>query len=110
MHFLQAYQNYDLVLGMRFHANVCPLGMGVPTRGLLNYPQVGLLYEELGLEDRLLDVRTEDFAPALQKLTLHDLDNVAAIRARYAIVAAEVENTAGAVLQSVNAWLHAQHD
>ena len=42
---------------MRFHANVCPIGLGTPTIGLVNYPQVKLLYEELNLENRFVDVR-----------------------------------------------------
>jgi len=46
---LVIYSCCDLVLGNRFHANVCPIGMGVPTIGLINYPQVAKLYKELGL-------------------------------------------------------------
>lgn len=59
--FLASYQRFDLVLGMRFHANVCPIGMGIPTRGLLNYPQVQRLYEELEMPQRLVDVRDSGF-------------------------------------------------
>ena len=60
--FLRTYSNTSLVLGMRFHANVCPIGMNIPTRGLVNYPQVSLLYRELGLEDRAHSVKQPGFS------------------------------------------------
>lgn len=50
------YATGDLVLGMRFHANVCSLGMGKETIGLNSYPQIQALYHELDQPDRLVDV------------------------------------------------------
>ena len=108
--FLQRYGRYDLVLGMRFHANVCPIGMGIPTLGLLNYPQVALLYKELDIEDRLLDVRPPDFALALQDIALRDLDNLREIQVRYCTVVDQVHRQATEVLKELNAWLHARFD
>lgn len=108
--FLQRYGRYDLVLGMRFHANVCPIGMGVPTLGLLNYPQVALLYKELGIEDRLLDVRPPDFALALRDIVLRDLVILREIKVRYRTVVDQVHRQATDVLKELNAWLHARFD
>lgn len=108
--FLQRYARYDLVLGMRFHANVCPIGMGVPTIGLLNYPQVALLYKELGMEDRLLDVRLPDFAPALQDFALKDIDNLFQIRTRYRTVVDQIHRQGSEVMKDFNAWLHTCFD
>jgi polysaccharide pyruvyl transferase WcaK-like protein len=71
--FLSIYQGFDLVLGMRFHANVCPIGMGIPARGLLNYPQVKRLYEELEMSQRLVDVRDRGFGQHLVESVTADL-------------------------------------
>lgn len=108
--FLQRYGCYELVLGMRFHANVCPIGMGVPTIGLLNYPQVALLYQELGLEDRLVDVRRSDFAQVMQDIVFRDIDDLTQIRERYSTVMDHIHGQAAGVLKELNTWLHAHYD
>ncbi len=59
------YRQSDVVLGMRFHANVCPIGMGRPTIGLGCYGQVFELYGELGLEAMCHDVRVPGFRETL---------------------------------------------
>ncbi len=59
------YQQASLVLAMRFHANVCPLGMGVPTLGLVCYPQISHLYRELNLTDLAIDVTLSGFSSVL---------------------------------------------
>jgi len=41
------YKNAQLVLANRFHANVCSIGLEVPTIGLVNYRQIEKLYNEL---------------------------------------------------------------
>ena len=59
------YQQCDLVLGTRFHSNVCAMAAGVPTIGLNSYRQIEELYKELGLEERLVDIGGEGFEEAL---------------------------------------------
>jgi polysaccharide pyruvyl transferase WcaK-like protein len=104
--FLQSYRDFDLVLGMRFHANVCPIGMGVPARGLLNYPQVEHLYEELDLKDRLVDVRNAGFGKRLVDAVLFDLADLPTQRRVCAERVARLSEQASATLKSLNAWLH----
>ena len=58
---LNIYRACDLVLGNRFHANVCPIGMGVPTIGLINYPQVEKLYKELSLPKMTVEINKPGF-------------------------------------------------
>ncbi len=55
-HMLCRYRSADLVMGMRFHANVCPMSLGRTVLGLNCYPQIENLYRGLGLTDRLVDV------------------------------------------------------
>lgn len=108
--FLGRYQTCDLVLGMRFHANVCPIGMSVPTLGLLCYPQVAHLYRELGLQDRLVDVRIDDFSAILVDRVLVDLDSLGSIRDRYRTAMSRVHHLAETTLADLNAWLHGHFD
>ncbi|WP_195930499.1 polysaccharide pyruvyl transferase family protein [Hyphomicrobium album] len=105
--FLDSYGAFDLVLGMRFHANVCPLGMGVPARGLLNYPQVALLYEELEMTDRLVDVRHPGCGVAIADAVVADLANLAPLRRRCLSLRAGLDAQACDTLASINTWLHA---
>ncbi len=63
------YKKSNLVLGMRFHANVCSLGLGVPCIGLVNYRQVDEFYEEMGLSKMKIQVNKFGFECALYKLS-----------------------------------------
>lgn len=108
--FLQSYRSFDLVLGMRFHANVCPIGMGVPARGLLNYPQVERLYEELDMQDRLIDVREAGFGKRLVEAVLSDLADLPAQRRVCAERVACLHEQARATLKSLDNWLHLNLD
>lgn len=108
--FLQNYRDFDLVLGMRFHANVCPIGMGVPSRGLLNYPQVDHLYEEIGMSDRLIDVRNAGFGNHLVNAVLHDLADLPSQRQRCIDRVAQLRHQAYATLTQVDGWLHQNLD
>jgi polysaccharide pyruvyl transferase WcaK-like protein len=103
--FLQSYRSFDLVLGMRFHANVCPIGMGVPSRGLLNYPQIGHLYDELELQDRLIDVREPGFSKYLVEAVLTDLSNLSTQRLICAERVTNLNRQAQATLKLIDEWL-----
>lgn len=46
------YRSSDLVIGMRYHANVVPIGLGVPTLLLGTYVPHVKLYQDLELEHR----------------------------------------------------------
>lgn len=59
------YQQCDLSLAMRFHANVCPLGMGKPVLGLCNYPQIDNLYRDLDISESCVWVNREGFSADL---------------------------------------------
>jgi polysaccharide pyruvyl transferase WcaK-like protein len=50
--FFANYKMADLVVGMRFHANVCPIGMGTPTIGINSYKKIYDLYKELGIDSK----------------------------------------------------------
>lgn len=55
------YKQCDLVLGMRFHANVCAIGQDVPTVGIVSYHKHRELYRELNLSDRCFDLTNMEY-------------------------------------------------
>lgn len=59
------YADAALVVGNRFHTNVCSIAMEVPTIGLPTYIKLRHLYHELELQDCLVDVFQPNFAAAL---------------------------------------------
>ena len=66
------YASADLVLGMRFHANVCPMALSTPTVGLNCYVQIENLYRELNLEDRAIFVGN----PCFKEMTLERVNEL----------------------------------
>jgi len=67
------YAKADAVLAMRFHANLVPLGLGVPVIGLDTHHKIGGLYRALGLEERCLSLDSPDLANRLTGLITEDL-------------------------------------
>lgn len=80
---MDLYRRCNLVLGMRFHANVCPIGLGTPTIGLVTYHQIRNLYEDLGLHDRFVTCDKEGFESHLSDKIDESLEKEYVIRARY---------------------------
>lgn len=68
------YAASDVCVGMRFHANVVPLGCLRQTLGLVSYQQVSALYDEIGQPDRCVDVSKNGFAETLSNRVLDALD------------------------------------
>ncbi len=61
---ISIYSESRAVLANRFHANICNIGMGVPTIGLVNYRQIRELYKELN-SDYFVDVTKKGFEKEL---------------------------------------------
>ncbi|MEO6497705.1 MAG: polysaccharide pyruvyl transferase family protein [Mucilaginibacter sp.] len=51
-----AYKNSSLVLGMRFHANVCTIAMGNAGIGLGALDRISGMYKSLGMDDQFVTV------------------------------------------------------
>lgn len=105
--FVRTYSESSVVLGMRFHANVCPIGMAVPTLGLVCYPQVSLLYGELGLQDRALDASDGDFGVRLDEQLTRSLSAPDEARARLLECRSELRQTGERVLGAIARWFDA---
>lgn len=72
-HIFGLYHHCELFIGMRFHANVCAIGMGLPVIGLCNYIQIDYLYEELNHPTGCFNIRNPGFSLLLRKKILASL-------------------------------------
>lgn len=71
------YHKAALSLCMRFHGNLCSIGLGTPTIALSNYRQIEKLYQEMGLGEYLVQTNKVDFEKAI-------LDKVKTLSKNYA--------------------------
>jgi polysaccharide pyruvyl transferase WcaK-like protein len=63
------YQAASCAVSMRFHGNVVPIGLNVPTLGISTYRKISDLYRELGHAERVLDLGSDRFNDSLQEQT-----------------------------------------
>lgn len=56
---LESYAGIDIMLGMRFHANILPLSLGIPTIGLATYPQIIKLFNEIEMKNWVINCHNE---------------------------------------------------
>lgn len=89
---MDLYRRCNLVIGTRFHANVCPIGLGVPTLGLISYPQIEGLYRELGLSDQTVVCDKIGFESVLSDKIDTTLEREYAVRVRYETIVDKLED------------------
>ncbi len=65
-HLFSLYQRCELVMGMRFHTNVCSIAMNIPAIPLVSYPKLKDLYEELDIPERIVMVNRAGFSNRLE--------------------------------------------
>ena len=53
------YKQCDLILGMRFHSNVCAIAQNIPNIGIVTYHKHKYLFEEINLSDRYIEINEE---------------------------------------------------
>lgn len=88
------YSKCDLAIGMRFHANVCPIGLGTPSIGLGTFPMIKHLYSSLGIDEQYIEASAGDeFEEKLFQLVLESLSRSDGIRERYKEVVGDVQET-----------------
>jgi len=69
-----AYKNSSLVLGMRFHANVCSIAMNKQCIGIAALDRITNMYKSLHLSERIVHVDREFSDELIQKIH-HTIDN-----------------------------------
>ena len=81
-HIFALYKKCDLVMGMRFHTNVCSIAMKVPAIPLISYPKLHDLYEELDLLERAVYANREDFAQQLDRVVTEITNGTEAVKTK----------------------------
>lgn len=62
------YDKCDLIMGMRFHTNVCAMALNRPAIGLASYPKLEALYQELGYKERAIKVNQPGFTDEIEAI------------------------------------------
>ena len=82
----QVFDLYRLclcVVGMRFHTNVCSVGMGTPSIGLAGHEQVSALYRELYMPERCVKLDNINFISELRNKLFKTIKSKNKIRLKY---------------------------
>lgn len=88
------YRSADAAIGSRFHANVCAIGLGVPSLGLVSYQKVADLYDNLEMEDRYVSTHSPTYLADLTRAIDSTIHDGPSIRKRYIGLTEELRATA----------------
>lgn len=100
-----AYTECDLIMGNRFHTNVCAIGLNIPSIGFVNYPQIEKLYKELALEERMIIVNQRGFDKHLKELIKTSLANKYMIQKTYSEKLSDLKKEINTFHKYINNWL-----
>jgi len=99
------YSQCDLVIANRFHSNVCSIAMCKPTIGLVNYSQISLLYKELKLNDRTINIHNPGFKSNLVSLANSSLNNYDELIEKYRAIKFQIELQMNDSFNKVSNWI-----
>lgn len=99
------YLDANVVVAMRFHANVVPIANGVPTIGLSCYDQIPHLYRELELERHAINVRSPGYGALLADRIQYMTTGQAEIKAELAGVMAAIKAMRNTAEAAIGPWL-----
>lgn len=92
-HIFGIYNQVDMSMGLRFHSNVCPIGLETPSIGLANgHPKVKCLYDTLGLSHQCVSVHNEGFVKKLLPLALEAIEEGKHISEKYRHLKYDLKN------------------
>lgn len=91
------YRDAEIAIGPRFHANVCPIGLGTPTIGLVTTQKLVDLYEELGMPERTVSGQRPGFSKQLLTLAADTLATHQQVADRYRALAGKLAAQSDAV-------------
>ena len=77
------YKECDLIMGMRFHSNVCAISQNIPTIALCSYKKILDLYKEINLSDRVVEINKTGFEKCLSDKIESTFTNIDDIRNDY---------------------------
>lgn len=100
-----SYKKCDLMMGNRFHTNVCAMGLNVPSIGFINYRQIQDFYEEINLLERTVEVNREGFRQELEKKIDYTLSHSDEIKNMYAQTVIGLREQLDSFHAYLNDWL-----
>lgn len=100
-HIFALYKQCELVMGMRFHTNVCSIALDVPAIPLISYPKLHDLYEELDLLGRAVYANRSDFAEQLNRVVNNLTADANAVKAKNALVRNQLDAGSNVFFQAL---------
>lgn len=104
-HIFGMYKECEVILGMRFHSNVCAIAQNIPTIALSSYKKIHDLYEELNLLERVVYVNEAGFESNLMKKLNDTLQNKSNVKQLYKRINKNIESETNNFLNKLNKWL-----
>ncbi|MDX5299275.1 MAG: polysaccharide pyruvyl transferase family protein [Gammaproteobacteria bacterium] len=86
----RVYEMAELAMGTRFHTNVCAVGLGTPSLGLVTYQKLADLYAELNMPERALWANRADVNARVMPMIEQSITSAATLRDQYAEVRARL--------------------
>ena len=99
------YRRCDLAIGMRYHANVVPIGMDVPTIMLGSYAPHIALYEDIGISYRCVLANETGFSRKLEELTMYMLENRTEVSVENSVIFDKLKKENDCYMEAVKKWL-----
>lgn len=100
------YKRCEFAVSMRFHANVCPISMEVPTIGISTNGQIEDLYEEIGLPERCINAYSGEINESLFKMMSETAENIVLIKQRYAALNVALRKQHSEFHADLKEWLN----
>lgn len=103
------YGACDVILAMRFHANVVSIGHGIPTIGLNCYPQIKRLYDELAIPEYCVDVAHFNYASTIKAIIEKITSSPRAVKTSFKKISRELIAQRKLQGNEISKWLAAHN-
>lgn len=100
------YKECDLIMGMRFHSNVCAISQNIPTVALCSYKKIFDLYKEINLNDRVVEVNKIGFEKLIVDKVENTFSNIDTIRNNYENVNLNIYKESLEYYNAVKNWCY----
>lgn len=100
------YKECDLIMGMRFHSNVCAISQNIPTIALCSYKKIFDLYKEINLNDRIVEVNKIGFEKLIVDKVENTFSNIDTIRNNYEKVNLNIYKESLEYYNAVKNWCY----
>lgn len=99
------YKKVDVSLGMRFHANVCSIGLSTPSIAMITYPKIFDLCKGLGISEKGLWVNKKGFTSEFLEKTILSLEEKYNIKMKYREIREQVSVEMDKKMNLLSEWM-----